>query len=552
MPQQHIRYRQRFPCHHRGPDQGLGIGLIARWRGHDAPSVRTTIESLETRLALGADLTINVLNTLPAFVVPGDRMNLAAVVQNVGDEVAKGPAIIRFWAPSFPGEEPLGAVATVVRNVNLRPGQSVTIKARAVVSDIPEPGIYNVAATVEAAPEADEFIDNNLSVSEGTFRLRLAIGTTEGRKNVTITSTDEDGSLVTFALRGPGFAEFITDPFGGPASLVLYGTTDKSALSINVRGGADRMTDISLNIVGDGSLRAIDGRMVNFAGGRIELGGTLGALNALTLADTDVTIAGAGLPTKIAVRGDIINLRYNSQSPIHTLQAYAVLWVEDHSRPDLRHDELSRIEAPWLGRINVREDFGAVVGLWDSTARATLGNVRIGGVFSGDFVVHGNVTQFNAGWITSGLLLASGTVRTFTTSMAIEAAVWAGHIQRVNVAVVTNLEVAAGASLTDQTFRYVLEGEGSAVQWGAGTVGAVSVRGNVQRIRVAAGVDPINGTLLDQDDLWAGPGSIGAIDLRGTVNDAYFAAAYLPERARFSGVQVFTVDDDRFLYLATA
>jgi hypothetical protein len=530
----------------------LRIELIVHGCRLDGPFVRTTIEPLETRLALGADLTINVLNTLPAFVVPGDRMNLAAVVQNVGDEVAKGPAVIRFWAPSFPGEEPLGAVATVVRNVNLRPGQSITIKARAFVSDIPEPGVYNVAATVEAAPEVDEFVDNNLSVSEGTFRLRLVIGSTEGRRNVTIQTFDEDGSRVTFALRGPGFAEFITDPSTDVPTLMLIGTTEKSTLSIAVRGGTDRMTDISLNVIGEGSLRAIDGRMVNFSGGRIELGGTLGAINALTLADTDVLIHGSGVPTRIAVRGDIVNLRYDSQSPIHTLQAYAVLWLEDNSRPELGVDELSRIEAPWMGRLNVREDFSAIVGLWDQNTRFTLNNARIGGVFSGEFVVRGDVSQFSAAWITNGMLLASGTVRTFTTGMAIEASLWAGHVQRVSVNVVTNLEIAAGASLTEQGYRYVLQGEGSAVSWGAGTVGTVNVRGNVQRIRIAAGVDPINGSLLDQDDLWAGAGSIGAIDLRGTVNDAYFAAAFLPERARFSGIQVFTIDDDRFLYLATA
>lgn len=508
--------------------------------------MRTAFECLEQRRLLAADLSISMVDNLPEFVVPGDKLTFQAVVQNTGDEAFKGLVSVQFLAPSLDADDPMAVVATVQTKMSLKAGASKVVKAKWVANDLPALGRFDVSAVMTLPDGGDANPENDASTLEGAYDLRLVFGTLGSRKNVTLSTVDEDGTLVKFSMRGGGYGEFLPGEVEGEAVLRLSETNGASKFAISTKGG-DKMTYVNLDIQVDGSLKSIDAKTTNFTGSLSVLG-SLDALNALDVTDFDMGVGSFGRAMTFKAR-DVTNLRMTTVAPIGAMTVASWSWVED-LESDLPPEELSRVTAPSLAKLTSKNDFSAIVVLTGEGApRATLGTAKIGGGFSGEMIVNGNVSTFTTGLMGSGLLLASGTIARFSCGWAEEATVWASTIAKVEVGTVINLEVGAGATFSAGQIEALSGGDSSGVSWGAGVIGDIRVRGDAVRARFAAGVNPVNGVLLDVDDLAAGNGTIGRISVGGAADDVAFAAVNMPETVKFGRTAIFTPEDDRFLFL---
>lgn len=506
--------------------------------------MRHALEQLEQRQVLAADLSVSMVENLPEFVVPGDRIVLAASISNEGDEPFAGPVTVHFNAPSIDYEDPMHEVAAVVKNLKLKPGATAVIAARIVVSDLPAAGVYDTGVTIETAPGADEYDGNNESWLDGAFDLKHVFGNYGSRRNIVMTTSDPSGAVVTFALRGPGYGEFIPSDSDGLTVLHFGDTSSASAFSMAVRGSP---VDAALSIQVDGSLKLFDARAVNLSGEFNALG-SLGGFVSRNLTDFDMGIGSAG-PAMTFKAAEVTNLRLTTVAPIASLDVTNWLWLSDPDHPDIPQDQLSRLNAPWIGKLSSRGDFATIATLSGVGApRLSLAGARIGGAFSGEIIALGNVGAFSAASIDQGLLLASGTVASFATVNAVEATLWAGAVTKVDIGSAQNIEVAAGAGFSSDDLAALSDGDASAISWGAGSIADLRVKGSVSRGRFAAGVNPVNGTLLDSDDITAGPGLIGKVTI-GAADDVLFAATNLPLRAKIGASLIITADDDRFMLL---
>ena len=106
-----------------------------------------SLEPLDPRTLLAADLGIELTTALPSFVVPGDKLVLAARVTNRGDAPMSGPVTVRFLAPDASGAP--SQVATITRPLSLAPGKSIVLSTRWTVNDAAPPRDHDLTARLD-------------------------------------------------------------------------------------------------------------------------------------------------------------------------------------------------------------------------------------------------------------------------------------------------------------------------------------------------------------------------------------------------------------------
>jgi hypothetical protein len=358
------------------------------------------------------------------------------------------------------------------------------------------------------------------------------------------------GTIITFAIKGAGYGEFRPAEFvDDRAAIDLIGTTNASAFTMTLKGG-DRLANLDNDISITGSLKAFAARGVNFTGS-ITAGGTIQDFLAGDLTDLDLDIVGAGAPMKFKA-GAITNLRFSTATPIAAMDFNNWQWLTDESNTELEPNELSTLNAPWIGKLITRGEFSAITSISGAGAPAlSVASMRIAGTFGGQMAVVGNVGTFAAASIDSGMLVCSGSIAVVTTTLAIDASFWARSIARLDSGSMERVDVATGCTFDATALPALADGNGAVITWGAGTLSALNVKGAVVQARFASGCDPVNGIVLDEDDINAGTGVIGRILIGGIATDVIFAGTTLPALARIGGATIITANDDRFLTLET-
>ena len=243
-------------------------------------------------------------------------------------------------------------------------------------------------------------------------------------------TTDDDGTLITFSLKGNGYAEFRAAEFDNQqAGLDLLGTDRSSTLAIALKGGdAKASFQNAINIAG--SLGKFDAKGSSFSGS-ISVAGPLSDFTAADLTDLDMTIAGVGPAMKFKAF-DATNLRLTTATPIASMDLNSWQWLTDPSNQILTENQLSTLNAPWLGKLTTKGDFSAITSITGVGAPASaVSGVKIGGAFSGQFSVVGGISAFAATSIDSGMVLSSGTIGSFTTANATDASAWARSILKL-------------------------------------------------------------------------------------------------------------------------
>jgi hypothetical protein len=163
--------------------------------------------------------------------------------------------------------------------------------------------------------------------------------------------------------------------------------------------------------------------------------------------------------------------------------------------------------------------------------------------------VVGNMGTFIAASIDSGMLVTSGSIAAVATTLAIDASIWARSITKLDVGTITSMEVATGSTFDATALGALADGNGAVITWGAGSIGSITVKGDIAQGRFACGVNPVNGIVLDEDDLNAGAGLITKIAIGGSASDLIIAATTLPTVAKIGNATVRTASDSRFLWL---
>jgi len=187
---------------------------------------------------------------------------------------------------------------------------------------------------------------------------------------------DDDGDLVMISLRGgQGTLLFPKEGQSDVARFVLNNTTDKSKLKITVegRGAETTITDIVVN----GSVKSITGKGVDLLGD-LTVTGSLRKLQLDDVADGHtISIGPSGDPrAAVSMRFDrVADLTLDSDMPIKSIRA--TQWLDTDGTAD-------RIEAPWLGKLDVRGDFQADLALSGQGAgKYTLGSAKVYGDLEG-------------------------------------------------------------------------------------------------------------------------------------------------------------------------
>jgi hypothetical protein len=505
--------------------------------------LRRPLEPLDARTLLAADLGIELATSLPSFVVPGDRLVLAARVTNRGDAPMSGPVTVRFLAPDASGEP--STVTTITRPLTLAPGKSALLSTRWTVTDGAPAGVHDFTARLAPSTFTGS-ADDDASTRVGGFSLRYLFGTFGDRRNVLLSTTDEDGTVVTFGLKGAGHGEFRTAEFEGQrAGLDLIGTDGSTQFTIGTKGG-DKAATLESTINVAGSLRRIDAKGIDFTGS-LTVGGVLSEFAARDLDEFDLTVTGTGAPMRFLAR-DVSNMRLSTATPLAQVDATSWQWLV--SSGDASPDATSTITAPWIGRLNVRGDFSALTSLSGLGApAATLGAARIGGTFGGQIAIVGNVGSFAAAAVDSGMLISSGTVGSYSAASMSVGSVWARSLLKLDLGTAERIDVATGCTFDATALSALSAGNGEVITWGDGLIGAIAVRGSLGCGRFACGVDPGDGSVLNSDDEIAGRGTIGKVEIRGLADDLVIAATSLPPLARIGGEGVRTAIDTRFMWL---
>ncbi|HEX5242594.1 MAG TPA: hypothetical protein VFW23_04965, partial [Tepidisphaeraceae bacterium] len=173
----------------------------------------------------------------------------------------------------------------------------------------------------------------------------------------------------------------------------------------------------------------------------------------------------------------------------------------------------SAISAPDIDKLNSHGDFNATLNVTGTTKGArVLGQVNIGGSVMGTstnpvrWAINGNTGKIRIGGDVRNLQLLSGA------------------------------QLGPAGELTSPPATY----SGTDIQ-------SFEVGGSVSSSLISAGLDPVDGALLNNNDTLLNGGAIGSISIKGLAsNDSRFLASDLPTNAKIDSATVITAQDPRF------
>ncbi|MCY2925490.1 MAG: hypothetical protein NT031_08630, partial [Planctomycetota bacterium] len=181
--------------------------------------------------------------TLPAMLVPGDKINVPLVITNAGAIPAVGTITNEVYASvgltQNPGDQLL---ASVNRAISLAPGATLTLPVSIPVTDALPLATWHILAAVDttnAVVESDE--TNNIDATAGTFDQVWRFGTFAARRGVKLVVHDAGGTLVTFTPSGPGWGSVAL--VAGGFNVTMTDSTSATGLKVTTAGPATSLND---------------------------------------------------------------------------------------------------------------------------------------------------------------------------------------------------------------------------------------------------------------------------------------------------------------------
>ena len=361
---------------------------------------------------------------------------------------------------------------------------------------------------------------------------------------------DLDGTQVVVRLLGGGTGAVYSD--GQGMDLETRDTTPRSRLIIRAVGGGDGRATLRDVVVG-GALRSLDAPETDVRG-NVTVAGTVERIRVGDLSDGNadpnvvapgrtLSIQGAGGPVALEA-GVLEELDTVSASPFRTVRVRQ--WL-DAGGPE------HRVTAPWIGAITADTFWQGLSLHGTSPAGRTLGSVKAKHI-SGAWAVAGDAGPIRSVFASQWSASFGGRLESVTLTQPLPRRGPPFIVQRVDLAapsigrvfVRTNVlesRILGGANLGADGRH---GGSGAdADSFGPGEIGRVRLGGWIQRSVVAAGLNPVNGTLIDGDDVLVdGSSRIGAVTIGGGIvtGDVRIVAPELPNNVRVGRVRLRPAD----------
>jgi len=481
---------------------------------------------------------------LPDVFVPGDKASAQVVIANAGG-TAKGKVNVELYASldgTIDGSDTLLDTGTSLANksINIKTDKTAKLTGKFVAPASLANGDYFLIAKVSPIniDGATEVTTASVTTSEKV----TSFGVVGDRKNVKYTVTDADGTLVTYALSGPGVG-VVND--GGTANSVVTvdGTTNRSKITVTTKvnraiGGSDARTTISaLNV--NGALAAISAKGLNVTQA-LAISGDVKSIVLGNLFNTNgdaiVTLAGT---TPVSITADrVLNAVITSSAGIASPTA------TDWSAAGFSDDTIT---APWIGKLTVKPDGGLAADLRLSGTGAprgtTLGSVKIGRGLNGLlWAIEGNVGTVTVGETVSTIWVGdiTGNLKSLTVKGNFGGSLAAANIGTFAVTGdVANATVRAGWNFGADNVVDTGDDTGA-----VGVLTKLTIKNSLASSTIWAGVDT-NGAPIDG-------GRIKTISPIKTValTGVEFVASLVPAKVKFDGETLETVNDSRFTTLA--
>ena len=480
------------------------------------------------------------------FVV-GETVKLPVTIYNDGGAPAAGSLRVDIYAS---GDSQLDRstdilLATATLSPSLAASTSRTLNVSFLVPTGAQAGQWMLIADVDTLGRFDELREDNNQSPPRPATVSWEFGALSGRfKPTNLALRDDDGSVATFSLKGNGTGE--VSLVNQQWTLNLTDTNASSTIAVMVRGGDGR---IELGNITLGSIKSIIAPAVDLAG---DLTAT-GTVSSITLGDVSpghaVTVLGAVVPLTFVARG-VANLRLNSSEPISNLKV--VNWSRSEGgASSICAPSLKTLQVTGDARTGISGDLQADLVLTNpSGSLPSLGAVTVAGQLGpGTWHVVGSAGKLAVGRTSNGWAADfTGALAGITVNGDAAGSVAANSIGTITIAGDLNGGwFLAGAGLGSDA---QLGGNGPAADaFGPGTVGTVKIGGRSLRGVIAAGLDPLDGSIGDNDAVvGAAASTVAGLTIGGTVSDdSLFAGGRLVSAVKISGVKIDPSRDSRFL-----
>ncbi|HXE53963.1 MAG TPA: Ig-like domain-containing protein [Tepidisphaeraceae bacterium] len=530
------------------------ITAVENFGGNVTASSAPVTETINADPLSGLITARSMSVLIPSNVVPGDKGKLEVTVSSVGTVPASGKVNITLLASDKPVLDssaiPIPVPAFDAANVHLGINKSTVLKAPLVIPDTMPPGTYYLIAQVNRASSSTgaQVVQTNL-VSSTPISVAWQFGDVGSRHNVKFVRHLTGGGTVTFTLKGGGTGTVSTG--NSPVTLgtnspdyqvTIDATSPASKLVISQSGGtAANIASLTLN----GNLGILDVRgdtphvitpgtvensspatLEDVSVGKLMIGtlppatlapganpttslapavtitGTVGLFSANTITGANVTLgtAGLGQPLEVKIAHLAAGSTFQSELPVSKMQFGSA-------------DAGSSVSAPNISSLTTTSDFDAGLTVTGSIKGATvLGTVKIGGSVVGAslgadrWAVNGNIGKLQVKQNIKDLQLLAGAL------------------------------LGPNGELTTPPAAY------------SGTqILSLKVGGAISTSLIAAGLDPVDGLLLNGNDQLLPGGAIGSLFAGAGISaDSRLVAESIPDTVIIQGSKVSTAGDQRF------
>jgi len=498
-------------------------------------------ESLEQRTMMAADLAITVGGISTVNVEGATNIKLPVTVKNLGNSPLQGSARVEYFLST---DRTLDADDYLFNTSALprlgRPGTATrfTLNTPTPADLAPRVGrplaageYFVIARVVTSKAGADTRQSNNVAATTGKARVSYDFGTFGTQREVGLSLTLPDGSVVRISLNGPGVGRVFN--VDNRLTVVVEGTNNQTTLTMRAMKGSPSLDGLVIN----GSLKDVLAQTVSFKGD-IDIAGVVGALRVGNLTNAPVSVGGFGEWEFQA--GNVQNSSIAAQF-MRTRSLTVNQWLDTDSTRDT-------ISVTYITDLTSNADFGASPTINGTNKTFAIQKVNVGGrLVKGVWNIGGRIDTFTVGGIAADW---GGTVRGEINSVLVQGNL-SGNFAADNVrrffviGNITNANVLVGARLGNDG---KLGGTGAnADSFVAGQIGVFEVRGGISNSVISTGITSTDAILLDDDDRVVAGSRISAINVRRAVTNSKFVSETVPTRVKINNRTVTTGGNSLFI-----
>ena len=358
------------------------------------------LPDLTVRLGAGADI--------PSSMVPGAKVKVPVVVDNIGEGPAVGVIEVGLYA-SQSGRADYLLGSKMISKLNLAAGESTDLKVEFVINGAVPTGTYSLIVKVDVTDrvfESDE-ANNEYPIVGAPIEIVNKFGNVEGQnKKVKLTIQDAYDTPVTFSLSGSGYGEVVVDE-DGQLSVILHDTDIKTSVKITTKKRANAVIkDITLD---GGSLKSLKASTTDLIGNLTAADGMIGKVQLDDVFSSSI-VFGVATGQVSFTFSTVADVELISNAPIKKLkvQEWVTQWQQNVNGEDVTVDEVDdQIVTPWIGSMQVsgrkakaQNNISAAAGHFGAdlvlngqgAKKATLGKVKIAGdLYEADWDIFGDI-----------------------------------------------------------------------------------------------------------------------------------------------------------------